>query len=92
MRSVHNFSGRCASFLPRWGCPARCLIAHPNLLDPNFRRSVLIISASDPQEGSFGLMLNRATEKTVGELLPEHELGLLESCRCSSAGRWRGIS
>ncbi len=53
------------------------LIAHPNLLDPNFRRSVLIISASDPHEGSFGLIVNRATEKTVGDLLPEHELGPL---------------
>jgi putative transcriptional regulator len=59
------------------GLPGSLLIAHPNLSDPNFRRSVLIISASDPQEGSFGLIVNRATEKTVGELLPEHELGLL---------------
>jgi len=54
------------------------LIAHPSLLDPNFRRSVLVISSSDPHEGSFGLIVNRATEKTVGELLPDHELGLLE--------------
>ena len=47
-------------------------------MDPNFRRGVLIISSSDPHEGSFGLMVNRATEKTVGDLLPEHEeLGLL---------------
>ena len=53
------------------------LIAHPNLLDPNFRRGVLVISTSDPHEGSFGLIVNRATEKTVGELLPEHELGPL---------------
>ncbi len=57
------------------GLAGSLLIAHPSLLDPNFRRSVLIISASDPHEGSFGLILNRATDKTVGELLPEHELG-----------------
>ena len=59
------------------GLSGSLLIAHPNLLDPNFRRSVLIISTSDPHEGSFGLVLNRTTEKTVGELLPEHELGEL---------------
>jgi putative transcriptional regulator len=59
------------------GLSGSLLIAHPNLADPNFRRSVLIISASDPHEGSFGLIVNRMTEKTVGDLLPEHELGML---------------
>ena len=59
------------------GLSGSLLIAHPSLLDPNFRRSVLIISTHDPHEGSFGLVLNRATERTVGELLPGHELGLL---------------
>jgi putative transcriptional regulator len=59
------------------GLSGSLLIAHPNLADPNFRRSVLIISTSDPHEGSFGLIVNRATEKTVGELLPDHELGAL---------------
>jgi putative transcriptional regulator len=57
------------------GLAGSLLIAHPNLLDPNFRRSVLIVSASDPHEGSFGLIVNRSTDKTVAELLPEHELG-----------------
>jgi putative transcriptional regulator len=31
------------------------LIAHPGLLDPNFRRSVIFLSANDPEEGSFGV-------------------------------------
>ena len=53
------------------------LIAHPNLLDPNFRRTVLFISANDPQEGSFGLVLNRPAEKTVADLLPDRDLGVL---------------
>lgn len=53
------------------------LIAHPTLLDPNFRKSVLFISTNDPQEGSFGLMLNRPAGRTVGEILPEKELGAL---------------
>jgi putative transcriptional regulator len=59
------------------GLSGSLLIAHPNLLDPNFRRGVLIISSSDPHEGAFGLIVNRGTEKTVGELLPDHELGAL---------------
>ena len=53
------------------------LIAHPNLLDPNFRRTVLILSAHDPEQGSFGLVVNRATGKIVNEFLPDKELGLL---------------
>ena len=59
------------------GLSGSLLIAHPSLSDPNFRRTVLIISASDAEEGSFGLIVNRAAEKTVGDLLPEHELGVL---------------
>jgi len=59
------------------GLAGSLLIAHPNLLDPNFRRGVIIISTNDPHDGSFGLVLNRAAEKTVAELLPEHELGAL---------------
>lgn len=53
------------------------LIAHPNLLDPNFRKSVLFISTNDPQEGSFGMIINRPAGKTVGELLPGRDLGAL---------------
>ncbi len=53
------------------------LIAHPALLDPNFRKSVLFISANDPQDGSFGLMLNRPAGRTVAEILPGKELGAL---------------
>jgi putative transcriptional regulator len=53
------------------------LIAHPGLLDPNFRKAVLFISANDAQEGSFGLTLNRPAGRTVGEILPGKELGAL---------------
>jgi putative transcriptional regulator len=77
MPGVHTFFPKMREFPSSLGLSGSLLIAHPNLIDPNFRRSVLIISASDPQEGSFGLIVNRATEKTVAELLPEHELGTL---------------
>lgn len=53
------------------------LIAHPGLLDPNFRRSVLFLSTNDSQEGSFGLALNRPAGRTVGELLPDEAVGTL---------------
>jgi len=53
------------------------LIAHPSLLDRNFKKSVLFISANDSQEGSFGLTLNRPAGRTVGELLPDRDLGAL---------------
>ena len=55
------------------------LIAHPTLLDPNFRKSVLFLSTNDAQEGSFGLTLNRPAGRTVGDLLPDKTLGQLAS-------------
>ncbi len=53
------------------------LIAHPTLLDPNFRKSVLLLSASDAQEGAFALILNRPAGSSVGDLLPDPTLGNL---------------
>jgi putative transcriptional regulator len=53
------------------------LIAHPTLLDPNFRKSVLFLSTNDAQEGSFALTLNRPAGRAVGELLPDKMLGNL---------------
>jgi putative transcriptional regulator len=48
------------------------LIAGPTLLDPNFWRAVvLVVEHSD--EGAFGLVLNRVSETTVGEAVPELE-------------------
>lgn len=53
------------------------LIAHPNLLDPNFRRTVLLIAANDPDEGSFGFVLNRPSGKSVRDFLDAEETGTL---------------
>lgn len=46
------------------------LIAHPSMLDPNFRRAVLFISSHD-HEGAMGVILNRPLEKQVSELVGE---------------------
>ncbi len=55
------------------------LIAHPSLLDPNFRRSVIYLGSHDEADGSYGLIVNRPTENTVADLLPGQNVGLLAS-------------
>jgi len=47
------------------------LVAHPNMVDPNFRRTVLFISAHDPAEGALGLIINRPLDKQVSDLVTE---------------------
>lgn len=47
------------------------LVAHPNMHDPNFRRSVLFISAHTLADGALGIILNRPLEKKVGDLVTE---------------------
>src|SRR5437870_10042029 len=47
------------------------LVAHPNMLDPNFRRAVLFISAHDPEDGAIGVIINRPLEKNIAELVSE---------------------
>ena len=51
------------------------LVAHPQLRDPNFRKTVLFISAHEADQGSFGLVTNRPTGKSVTDFLPDKELG-----------------
>ncbi|HWL53063.1 MAG TPA: YqgE/AlgH family protein [Chthoniobacteraceae bacterium] len=51
------------------GLSGSLLIAHPNLLDPNFRRTILFMVANEPGEGSYGLILNRRSGKSVGEVI-----------------------
>src|SRR3989442_5056476 len=47
------------------------LVAHPNMLDPNFRRAVLFISAHDPDDGAIGVIINRPLDKSVADLVTE---------------------
>jgi putative transcriptional regulator len=48
----------------------RLLIAAPILLDPNFRRAVVLI-IEHSEEGALGVVLNRPTELPVAEAVPE---------------------
>jgi putative transcriptional regulator len=46
------------------------LVAGPGLLDPNFRRTVVLVGEHG-EEGALGVVLNRASDSTVDEALPE---------------------
>ncbi len=48
----------------------RLLVAAPSLRDPNFVRSVILI-AEHGDGGAMGLVLNRPSETSVGEAVPE---------------------
>jgi len=46
------------------------LIAGPGLVDPNFRRTVVLVGEHS-EEGALGVILNRASEATVDDAVPE---------------------
>lgn len=54
----------------------RLLIAEPFLADPSFTRTVIVLCEHGP-EGTVGFALNRPTEHTLGDLLPEMYTPLL---------------
>jgi putative transcriptional regulator len=47
------------------------LVAHPDMLDPNFRRTVLFISAHDPNDGALGVIINRPLDRHVADIVSE---------------------
>jgi putative transcriptional regulator len=47
----------------------KLLIASPKIIDPNFRRTVVLM-AEHSEEGAMGLVLNRVADATVGEAVP----------------------
>ena len=48
------------------------LVASPGLLDPNFKRTVVLITEHN-EEGAAGLILNRPSDAEVSELVPQLE-------------------
>ena len=47
------------------------LVAHPNMLDPNFRRTVLFISEHDPSQGALGVIIKRPLDRQVADLVTD---------------------
>lgn len=52
--------------------PGILLIADPFLKDPNFLRTVVIL-CEHKEEGSFGFVLNKQIDQTLGELISDLE-------------------
>jgi putative transcriptional regulator len=47
------------------------ILADPSLRDPNFTRSVLLLTDHEIEQGAHGYVLNRPMGRTVGEVLPD---------------------
>lgn len=61
------------------------LLAHPAMRDPNFRRSVILMSVHNA-EGAMGVVLNRPLGKRLGELSGEFALSPLASVPLFAGG------
>jgi putative transcriptional regulator len=47
------------------------LVATPALKDPNFEKTVILLSAHDEENGTLGVIINKPTHKTLGECVDE---------------------
>jgi putative transcriptional regulator len=61
------------------------LLAHPGLRDPNFRHSVVLLSAHG-DDGTMGVVLNRPLKKRLADLDPAFALGELAAVPVFSGG------
>jgi putative transcriptional regulator len=59
-----------AGIEPETSLRGRLLIASPTLVDPNFARSVVLVT-EHADEGAMGVVLNRPSETDVAEVAPE---------------------
>jgi len=55
------------------------LAAHPSLKDPNFHKSVILISAHGDEEGALGLVINQPMGKNLGDMDGDFAYGPLAS-------------
>lgn len=53
------------------------LIAHPSLVEANFKQTVVLISAHSEEQGALGVILNRPIGKTLGTLKDAFSHGAL---------------
>ncbi len=43
------------------------LVAHPTLRDPNFRRTIILLSSHSSDDGAVGIVLNRPIDSALGD-------------------------
>jgi putative transcriptional regulator len=55
------------------------LIAHPLLTDPNFSRSAVLVSGHNSSDGAIGIIINRPTGETLGQLRQDVSSPLLKN-------------
>ncbi len=67
------------------------LIALPALAETNFSRSVALICQHD-DDGAMGIVVNRRSEYTLGEVLGQMGVGRWQRnpARAAGVGRWPG--
>ena len=62
------------------------LLADPSLREGAFRRSVILLAEHDSNQGTFGLILNHPTGKTVGDFLQGEEFTPLRQLAVHQGG------
>ena len=50
--------------------PGSILLAHPSMLDPNFKHGVVLLTAHSESDGALGVVVNRPLGQTLGEYDP----------------------
>jgi putative transcriptional regulator len=57
--------------MPAMPLTGQLLIAMPSLADPNFWRTVVLVGSHSPDEGAFGLVINRPSELALADVLQQ---------------------
>lgn len=62
------------------------LLSHPSLLDPNFKQSVVLISAHTGEDGAMGVVINRPLGQSLGEFKDDFAFSPLAEVPIYSGG------
>jgi putative transcriptional regulator len=61
---------------PKRNYAGSLLLAHPAMMDPNFRRTVVLLSAHN-DDGALGVVLNRPVGRSLGDFSSDFSQGAL---------------
>ncbi len=68
------------------GLSGTLLVADPGLEDPNFSKTVILLPVHSSDSGALGVILNRPTGRTLGEMYPEQAFDKLANIRIFEGG------